>query len=152
MTSKTQTRPDLVAPDRAAENTGHLLQVTEVKPGLHENSEGIRSQTVYRISWHRESARLFRRWHIPGMGQGSGRFVKLRPDRIVMPDEAAQRYHQASDAPDTDATAVFLSTQFRNSHLELILASYSRGTWVELYRWTASWRELGLSRMDVSSF
>lgn len=128
-----------------------VLEVDEVKPGLHETAEGIKVRPIYRIRWHCLPFYLFGLWPLPGTGKGTGRFIKVAHDRIKMPPEAGRR-KVAADSRETDEIAVFLSTRLADSHLEAILATRIAGLWLELYRWNASWIELGLSRLDICSF
>lgn len=128
-----------------------LLEVTEVKPGLHEKAEGIHRRPLYRLCWPRPSR--------PALGPlrrlvgptCSGMYVKLSPERISLDDEAARRFRDASADPATDETTVFLRTQLGNSRLELILASRHDEEWSALHRWTDSWRGLGISRADLAN-
>jgi hypothetical protein len=66
-----------------------------------------------------------------------------------MADEATRRFQAALADPATEETAVFLRTEFGSSRLGLILASRNDGGWTELYRWSDTWRGLGVSRVDV---
>ena len=147
-----QTKSKPVASDYATNNGKRLLWVVEVKPGLHEAAEGITGRPVYRLSWHKKPGLLSGFWPIPGNGngKGSGRFLKLSPESITMPEEAAEKYREA--ARHADETAVFMSTRLGDSRVQIVLASRSRERWLELYRGTATWRELGISRFDISSF
>ena len=145
-----QTGSKPVAADLTTNKPGRLLEVVEVKPGLHEVAEGITGHPVYRISWDKKPGLLSGLWHMPGNGKGSGRFLKLSPESITMPKEAAGKYRDA--ARHADETAVFMSTRLGDSRVQIVLASRSRERWLELYRGTATWRELGISRFDISSF
>jgi hypothetical protein len=127
-----------------------LIQVEAVKRGMHELAEGITCQTVYRISRNRHSRRLFGLWPIAGMS-GSGKFVKVLPEKVTMPTEALQYYRKATDS-QPDEIAVFLSTRLADSNIEAILAAQYSEHWLQLYRWRASWRELGLSRLEIYDF
>jgi hypothetical protein len=129
-----------------------FLEVTEVKSGLHESAEGITAWPIYRISWHKQPLRLLGLWSLPRTNDGSGRFVKISPQRINMPSEGSRRYDIAHSAAEVDESAVFLSTQLADSHLNLILAVRIQDQWLEVYRWSSSWAKLGITRLDICSF
>jgi len=147
---KIESKP--VAGGHGPNNGKRLLWVDEVKPGLHEAAEGITGRPVYRLSWYKKLGLLSGFRHIPvnGNGKCSGRFLKLSPESITMPEDAAEKYREA--ARYTDETAVFMSTRLGDSRVQIVLASRSRDHWRELYRGTATWRELGISRFGISSF
>ncbi len=128
------------------------LEVTEVKPGLHESAEGITTRPIYRISWPKQPARLLGLLSLPHTNGGSGRFIEISPQRINMPSEASRRYNIAHSTAEVDKSAVFLSTVLADSHLDLILVVRVADQWLELYRWHASWIELGLSRLEICRF
>jgi hypothetical protein len=148
-----KTRYESTAESQAARKTNQLLKVDQVKSGLHENSEGIERLPVYRISRYREPVSLFNHWRIPGTGHHRlGRFIKLSFDKINLPDEAKKGYRQASASPHINEAAVFLNTQLGNSRLQIILAGRNNRHWLELYSGTTTWQELGISRLEISSF
>jgi hypothetical protein len=134
--------------NREKEQSVRLLDIDEISAGLHEKAEAI-IRPVYRISWHRRPVRLFGRWPLPGTDKGSGNFVKVSPDRIKMPPEALRRYELAVNGNQTEEAAAFIDTKFQNSNIGVILAVEKAGHWLELDRWRGSWRELGLSRLDI---
>ena len=143
---------DLEGVMRRAGIAARFLEVTEVRPGLHENAEGITARPIYRISWHKQPLGLLGLWPLPCPNGGSGRFVKISPQRINMPPEGSRRYDTVHNATEVDECAVFLSTQLADSHLNLILAVRIQDQWLELYRWSSSWAKLGLSRLEICSF
>jgi len=128
------------------------LEVTEVKAGLHESAEGITARPIYHISWPEKSTGLLGLQSLTRTNGGSGRFVKISPQRINMPPEGSRRYDTVHSATEVDECAVFLSTQLADSHLNLILAVRTQDQWLELYRWSSSWAKLGLSRLEICSF
>ncbi len=128
------------------------LEVTEVKPGMHEGAEGVTARPVYRVSWRRHPLRLLGVFNLPLANGSSGRFVKIPVQRINMPPEARRRLDAAHRLGGVDESAVFLSTQLADSHLSLILAVRVPDQWLELYRWSSSWAKLGISRLDICSF
>jgi hypothetical protein len=127
------------------------LEVTEVEPGLHEKAEGIIIRPIYRISWRKQPLRLLGVLSLPRTDGGSGRFIKISPQRINMPPEASRRYGASRSVAEVDESAAFLSTALADSHLHVMLAVRVADRWLELYRWHASWAELGISRLDIRS-
>jgi hypothetical protein len=132
--------------------TPRLLEVTAVKPRLHEIAEGISIRPIYRLRWAKQPVRLYGLLPIPHTDMGEGRFVKPPLDGIRLPLEANRWFKLSKIIVEIDKMAVFLSTQFRDSHLDVILAARVAGQWLELYRWNPSWTELGLSRLAVCQF
>jgi hypothetical protein len=128
---------------------GIPLEVTEVKPGLHERAEGIENRPVYRLCWPRLPRRTLGPLPLPVGTTRCGAYIKLSPERINLSDEAVLRRRQASAHALTDETAVFLRTRLGNTRLELILANRYHSRWSVIHRWTDTWRGLGISRMDV---
>jgi len=128
------------------------LDVTEVKLGLHESAEGITARPIYHISGPKKSTRLQGLLSLPHTDGGSGRFVKISSQRINMPSEANRLYDVAHSSAELDGSAVFLSTRLADSHLRTMLAIRVAEQWLELYRWSTSWSELGLSRLEVCQF
>jgi hypothetical protein len=126
------------------------LDIDKVSAGLHEKAEAI-TQPVYRISWNRKPIRLFGRWSLPGRERSSGKFVRVSPDRIKVPLEAVHRYEMARNRGFVDEIAAFIDTRLRNSNVGVILAVKNGGSWRELYRWHGPWKDIGLSRLDISS-
>jgi hypothetical protein len=118
------------------------IEVAEVKASLHEKAEGIRPQPVYLISWPTTA----------GKDGLSGRFIKIPCDGLNFPPEGKKLAETINSIPDVDECAVFLSTRLADLHLGLLLAIRSGETWFEAYRWTDSWNELGLSRLEVCQF
>jgi len=137
---------------RQAGIDAQTLEVTEVTPGMHERAEGITARPIYRISWRRHPLRLLGMFTLPLTNRGSGRFVKIPPQKVNMPPEAQRRYEMAQNFAEIDESAIFLGTQLADSHLNLILAARIRNQWLELYRWNASWAGLGITRLDICSF
>ncbi len=137
---------------REAGIDAQTLEVTEVKPGMHEDAEGITARPIYRISWRRQAQRLLGLLTLPLGNRGSARFVKISPQRINMPPEARRRLEVAQSLGKFDEGAVFLSTQLADSHLHLVLAVRVQDQWLELYRWHSSWARLEITRLDICSF
>jgi len=128
------------------------LEVTEVKPGLHESAEGITTHTIYHISWPKQPIRLLGMLSLPHTDRGSGRFVKISPQRINMLPEAVERLRLAHHAAKVAESAIFLNTCLADYHLDVILAIWTSDQWLQLYRWNTSWSKLGLSRLEVCQF
>jgi len=128
------------------------LEVTEVKPGLHESAEGITIQPIYCISWPKQPLYLFGLLNIRHIGKRSGKFVKVSAGTVNIPPEANRQYSLAEGIVQPDESAVFLSTRLVDSHLRIILAIRLAEQWLELYRWNDSWTALGLSRLEICQF
>ncbi len=135
-----------------ADIDAQTLEVTEVKPGMHEDSEGITVRPIYRISWRRQPLRLPGVLTLPLGNGSSGRFVRISLQRINVPPEARRRLEIAQSLAELDESAVFLSTQLADSHLNLVLAVRIQDQWLEVYRWSSSWTKLGISRLDICGF
>jgi hypothetical protein len=147
----TQVSVDLSSQLQVAGISARRLEVSQVRPGLHEQAEGITLWPVYRISWMKSPVRLLGLWRLPGSDRGSGKFVRVPIWKTRMPPEAHRRYEAVNGIPQAEEAAVFLSTQLKDSHNDAILAVRIAEEWLELYRWRAPWRELGLSRLDICS-
>jgi hypothetical protein len=131
--------------------TGSPLEVSEVKPGLHEKAEGIENRPVYRLCWPRTSRPSLGPVRLPAPATCSGTYVKLSPTRVNLADEAARRYHEAAADPVIEETSVFLRTRLGGSRIDLVLAGRNDGRWSALHRWSDTWRGLGISRLDIVS-
>ena len=77
------------------------LDIEKVPAGLHEKAEAI-TQPVYRISWDRKPIRLLGRWLLPVRERGSGKFIRVSPERIRIPPEARQQYEMARNGGGAD--------------------------------------------------
>jgi hypothetical protein len=128
------------------------IEIAEVKAGLHEKAEGIISRPIYLISRQKRLAGLPGGPSIAGTDGNSDRFIKIPCDGLYLPPEVKRIAEKVSGIADVAECAVFLSTRLADRHLGLLLAMRVDGTWLEAYRWTASWTELGLSRLDVCQF
>jgi len=120
---------------------GPPLRVTELSQGLHEQAEGIKDRFVYRLSWRRT-----------GRGSHTGTYVKLSPEHVRLTPEASRIYDEARAASQVEETAVFLSTRFGGSRIELVLAAREDVHWSALHEWSDTWRRAGLSRHDIAVF
>jgi len=147
-----QTPVDLLERMQRAGIATRLLRVTEVKPGLHEDAEGITARPIYHISWPEKSTCLLGLLSLPHTDGGSAKFVKLSPQKIDMPLEARRRYEVAQSFTEVNECTIFLRTQLMDSNLNLLLAVRIQGQWLEVYRWSSSWAKLGISRLDICSF
>lgn len=125
------------------------LEIAEVKPGLHERAEGIARKPVYRISWSKKPLSLLGIWRVPGTEKGSGNYTKMSVQQVNIPPEADKQYRLTKKDAEIQEVAAFLSTQCTETHTQVILAARTGDDWFELYRWRASWRELGSSRTAV---
>ena len=125
------------------------LEITEVRPGLHERAEGIERKPVYRISWPKKPLSLLGIWRVPGTKKGSGNYTKRPVQQVNIPPEADKQYRLTKKDDGVQEVAVFLSTRCTETHSNVILAARTGDDWFELYRWRASWRELGSPRASV---
>jgi len=125
------------------------LEIAEVKPGLHERAEGIARKPVYRISWSKKPLSLLGIWRVPGTDRGSGTYIKTSVRQVNIPPDANKQYRLTKKDAEIQEVAVFLSTQCTETHTDVILAARIADDWFELYRWHASWRELGPSPATV---
>ena len=141
-----RTAAELVAVMREKGVNPRQIMITAVGPGLHEKAEGIKPQPVYIISRPGKPAAT------SGNANISGRFIKTPCNGLNLPPEARKLLVTVDSFEDIDECAVFLSTRLADSHLGLVLAMRLADQWFELYRWTASWNELEISRLYVSQF
>ena len=125
------------------------LEIAEVKPGLHERAEGIAHKPVYRISWPKKPKSLLGMWGVPGTEKGSGNYTKRPVQQVNIPPEADKQYRLTKKDDGVQEVAVFLSTRCTETHTQAILAARAGDGWFELYRWRASWKELGSPRAAV---
>ena len=127
------------------------LEITKTEAGFHEISEGIRLRPIYRISWRRKPATIFKRLFLHGKIR-SGKFVKLPADGIILPQEVRSKYTGGGKNQAINESAVFLSTYLADASLTAILAIQTAESWLELHHWRTSWTKLGLSRLSVCCF
>jgi hypothetical protein len=131
---------------------GKEIHIEAVSPGMHERAEGITSCTVWHITIDRQSGTVQALSPVNKILNDLGTYVKLPAEKLNIPEEAAKRYRQAFLNRRPDETAVFLNTRLGNSSVDVLLAVRYSKRWLELQRWHSDWRELGISRLDISEF